>query len=69
MQRTVKVFVIAPGRSPGGPPEPAREIVVEAGSIDALLAAARTKLESEGFRVRAMSFGPDGLVTYVEQRS
>ena len=68
MQRTMKVFVIPPDRSPGGPPEPARELVVEARSIDGLREAARAKLAGEGFRVRSLSFGPDGLVAYVETR-
>ena len=66
MQRTVKVFVIPPGRSPGGPPEPARPMVVEAKSVDALRDAARAKLEGEGYRVRSLSCGPKGLVVYVE---
>ena len=66
MQRTVKVFVIPPDRAPGGPPEPARQMVVEARSVDALRDAARAKLADEGFRVRSLSFGPKGLVAYVE---
>ena len=66
MQRAVKVFVIPPGRSPGGPPEPARQVVVEATSHDGLREAARAQLTSEGYRVRSLSFGPSGLVAYVE---
>ena len=66
MKRTVKVFVIPPDRAPGGPPEPAREIAVEAASVDGLRAAARAQLASEGHRVRSLSFGPRGLVAYVE---
>ena len=66
MKRTVKVFVIPPDGLPGGPPDPAREMVVEAKSIDALREAARTKLMEDGSRVRSLSFGPDGLVAYVE---
>jgi hypothetical protein len=68
MQRTVKVFVIPPGWSPGGPPEPAQQVVVEAKSIDALREAARTKLEGDGYRLRSLSCGPKGLVAYVEAR-
>jgi len=68
MQRTMKVFVIPPERAPGGPPEPARQMVVEASRTDALRDAARAKLEDEGFRVRSLSFGPKGLVAYVETR-
>ena len=41
MQRRVLVFVIPRERAPGGPPEPAREITVEAPTVDELLAAAR----------------------------
>ncbi len=66
MERTVKVFVIPPGRVPGGPPEPARELVVEARSTDALRDAARARLIEDGYRVRSLSFGPKGLVAYVE---
>ena len=66
MQRTVKVFVIPPDRAPGGPPEPAKQMVVDAGTTDALRDAARSKLEDEGYRVRSLSFGPKGLVAYVE---
>ena len=66
MQRTMKVFVIPPDRAPGGPPEPARQVVVEARTTDGLREAARTKLAGEGFRVRSLSFGPKGLVAYVE---
>ncbi len=66
MQRTVKVFVIPPDRAPGGPPEAARQMAVEARTIDGLREAARTKLAAEGFRVRSLSLGPKGLVAYVE---
>ena len=69
MQRTVKVFVIPPDRTPGGPPEPARQMVVEARSTDALREATVAKLTAEGFRVRSISFGPKGLVAYVEATS
>ena len=66
MQHTVKVFVIPPDRAPGGPPEPARQMVVEAKSIDGLREAARVQLAAEGYRVRSLSCGPKGLVAYVE---
>ena len=65
MQRRVLVFVIPRERAPGGPPEPAREITVEAPTVDGLLAAARERLASEGC-VRSVSFGPEGVVAYVE---
>ena len=66
MKRTVKVFVIPPDRVPGGPPKPAREIVVEAASVDGLRAATRAQLVDEGHRIRSLSFGTKGLVAYVE---
>ena len=66
MQRTMKVFVIPPERAPGGPPEPARQMVVEARTTDGLREAARAKLAAEGLHVRALSFGPKGLIAYVE---
>jgi hypothetical protein len=66
VQHTVKVFVIPPDRAPGGPPEPARQMVVEAKSIDGLREAARAQLAAEGYRVRSLSCGPKGLVVYVE---
>ena len=67
MERTVKVFVIPTSRIPGGPPEPARELVVEARSIDGLRDAAQMRLIDEGYRLRSVSFGPRGLVAYVEE--
>ena len=67
MKRTVKVFVIPRERAPGGPPDPAREVVVEAASVDGLRDAARAQLAEEGHRVRSLSFGPKGLVAYVEE--
>ncbi|MCA9557189.1 MAG: hypothetical protein KC583_01385 [Myxococcales bacterium] len=66
MQRTMKVFVIPPDRAPGGPPEPARQMVVEARTTDGLREAAREKLAGEGLRVRSLSLGPKGIVAYVE---
>jgi len=66
MERTLHVFVIPNGQSPAGPPKPARALTVEAASLDGLREAARTKLAAEGYRVRSLSFGPKGLVAYVE---
>ena len=68
MERTVQVFVIPAERSPGGPPQPAREMSVEEGSLDRLRDAALEKLAAEGYRVRSLSFGPKGLVAYVEEQ-
>lgn len=69
MERTVKVFVIPKERVPGGPPRPARELTVQAATVDGLREAVRTKLAAEGLRVRSLSFGPKGLVAYVEERA
>jgi len=68
MERTVKLFVIPRDRAPGGPPNPAREIIIEASTLDGLRAAARTQVEKEGLRVRSISFGSTGLVVYAEER-
>ena len=65
MKRTVKVFVIPADRAPGGPPEPARELVVEARSTDEARDAVRARLTDDGYHVRSLSFGPKGLVAYV----
>ena len=67
MERTVKVFVTPTSRIPGGPPEPARELVVQARSVDGLRDAAQVRLIDEGYRLRSVSFGPRGLVAYVEE--
>jgi hypothetical protein len=66
MQRTLHVFEIPADRTPGGPPKPARVLVVEAKTLDGLRDAAREKLAAEGCRIRSLSFGPKGLVAYVE---
>ena len=68
MKRTVQVFVIPASRAPEGPPDPPREIEVEAADVDALAVSARKLLEAEGLRVRAVSFAPGGLVAYAEER-
>jgi hypothetical protein len=69
MERTVKVFVIPKERVPGGPPRPVRELTVQAATVDGLREAARAKLDAEGLRVRSLSFGPKGLLAYVEERA
>ncbi|MBN1632141.1 MAG: hypothetical protein JW990_20480 [Thermoleophilia bacterium] len=68
MQSHVKLFVIPADRVPAGPPEPPRELQVEAPSIDLLRAQVRTKVAELGYQVRTASFGPDGLVVYAEDR-
>jgi hypothetical protein len=66
MERTLHVFVIPDGQSPAGPPRPAQALTVHASSLDGLREAAREKLKAEGYRVRSLSFGPKGLIAYVE---
>ena len=67
MRRTVKVFVIPAARLPGGPPEAAQDMTVEAATLDGLREVARARLIEAGYRLRSISFAPDGLVAYVEQ--
>ncbi|GEM_PF-3328594 len=67
MKRTLKVFVIPKERTPGGPPDAAREMLIEATSLDGLREAARAKMHDEGLLVRALSVGATGLVAYVEE--
>jgi len=43
-------------------------MTVEADSIDGLRVAAREKLVAKGYHIRSLSFGPKGLVAYVEER-
>lgn len=68
MQHTVKLFIIPAGRGPGGPPDPAREISVEAETRDQLREATRERLTADGYRVRSLSFGPHGLVACAEEK-
>ncbi len=69
MQRTVQVFVIPRDRVPGGPPEPRREMIVEAATVDGLAQATRDRLTGDGLRVRSISFTRDGLVAYAEEQA
>lgn len=64
MQHLVRWFVIK-GGVPGAP----TELTVEASSLDGARTSARARLEAEGYRVRALTFGPTGLVAYVEERA
>ena len=66
MRRTLKIFVIPPGKPAGAPPEPGPDVELEAPSEDALLAAAHEVLAKRGQRARAVSFTPTGLVAYAE---
>lgn len=67
MKRTLNIFGISKQRIPGGPAEAAREVKIEATSLDGLRKVAEAKLMSEGYRVRALSFSPTGLIAYVEE--
>lgn len=51
-----------------GVPAPPAELAVEAPSLDGARAAARERLETEGYRIRSLTCGPMGLVAYVEER-
>ncbi len=66
MKRTLKIFSIPAERIPAGPPDPPVEKEVEASTIDGLLNTARERIQSEGYRVRSISFSSDALVAYVE---
>lgn len=65
MKCDAEVFVVSTER-PTAPPCPPRRREVEAATRDGLREALRAQLEGEGLRVRAISFGPAGLVAYVE---
>ncbi len=67
MRRTVvSVFVV---RTPALAPEPGPQLSVEAAREDDLLEAAEVALRERGLKVRALSFGPTGLVAYAEVAS
>jgi hypothetical protein len=67
MRRRAQVFTI-PKSPPSAPPVPGDELVIEAPNVDALRVALRERLEQDGHRVRAVSFGRDVLFAYVEER-
>ena len=64
MQHLVRYFLVKEGA-----PRPPAELTVEASSLDGARASARTRLEAEGYLVRTLTFGPSGLVAYVEERT
>jgi hypothetical protein len=69
MEQSVDVHVIRKGAALGEPPRPGAPMTVQADTIDGLREAARAQLEARGFRVRAISFAPQGrLVAYAEER-
>jgi hypothetical protein len=68
MERTVQVNVLRRGAPPGEPPHPGAPMAVQADTVDGLREAARAQLEARGFRVRAVSFAPNGnLVAYADE--
>ncbi len=68
MQHAVRTFVV-PKMEPGAAPRPGPSLSVEATTLDGARASARARLEADGYRVRALTFGPTGLVAYVEERA
>jgi hypothetical protein len=64
VQHLVRYFLVKDGA-----PRPPAELTVEASSLDGARAAARGRLEADGYRVRSLTFGPTGLVAYVEERA
>jgi hypothetical protein len=64
----LRVFIV-PGSPAGAPLRQGTSRSISAPTADAARAAARDLLEADGYRVRAVSFTPDGLVAYVEERS
>ncbi len=68
MQCVVRLFVIPADRVPAGRPMPANKIEVEAACRDGLRKAAATQVTAEGYRIRSISFGPEGLLVYAEEQ-
>ncbi len=69
MERKVKLFVLSKEKTPGGPPQPAREITVKAKDMDGLRDAVRARIAEDGLRIRTISFGKTFLVAYAEEIS
>ena len=67
MKFTVKLFIIPADRAPAGPPDPPTERSVEASGHDQARRLVREQFTGEGYRVRSICCGPDGLLAYVEQ--
>ena len=66
MHSKLHVFVVSPS-NPTAAPEPGPILDVEAKSEDALLEAAHGLIVSRGERLRALCFGTNGLVAYVDK--
>lgn len=69
LRRTLQPHVLRPGAPPSSPPERGEPFQVEAIGFDGLRARAHAELARRGYRVRAVSFTPTGLVAYVEAAS
>lgn len=67
MEHAVRTFVI-PKLEAGAAPRPGPPLSVDATTLDGARASARARLEADGYRVRSLTFGPNGLVAYVEER-
>lgn len=67
MEKRMKLFVIPKERLPGGPPNPARDIDIQADNLDELREAARRHIEAENLKVRSISNGPGGIIAYAEE--
>ena len=68
MQHAVRTFVV-PKLEPAAVPRPGPSLSVDATTLDGARASARARLEADGYSVRALTFGPTGLVAYVEERA
>lgn len=68
MDHPLRVFIV-PTSPADAPLRQGAASIVSAPTLDAARAAAREQLEADGLRVRAVSFTPDGLVAYVEERA
>ena len=68
MEHAVRTFIV-PKMEPGAAPRPGPPLSVAATTLDAARASARERLEAEGYYVRTLTFGPTGLVAYVEERA
>jgi hypothetical protein len=66
MRSSLKVFVISKD-NPAAAPTTGPELEVEATTEDALLEAARMLLGTRGERIRAICFGSDCILAYVER--
>lgn len=64
MERAAVVLFIL--RGPGLMPEPGPSLEVSAPTSDGLRDAAREAIKERGLALRAISFGPTGLVAYAE---